>query len=162
VRHWLAVLLLALVCFATPSGHGATNPDEILQNPALEQRARNLSKQLRCLVCQNQSIDDSDAELARDLRRLVREQLLAGRSDAEIIDYLTARYGDFVLLKPPVEPATWGLWFGPGVVLLIAAAGLLVYLRRRRRVEDAPPPLSPEERARIEGLLRGAGSAEGS
>jgi cytochrome c-type biogenesis protein CcmH len=162
VTRWLAVLFLALSCVAASPGHAATNPDEILQDAALEQRARNLSKQLRCLVCQNQSIDDSDADLARDLRGIVREQLLAGRSDAEIIDYLTARYGDFVLLKPPVEPATWGLWFGPGAVLLIAAAGLLVYLRRRRRVEDAPPPLSPEERARIEGLLRGAESAEGS
>jgi cytochrome c-type biogenesis protein CcmH len=162
MTRWLAVLFLALSCFAAPSGHTATNPDEILRDPALEQRARELSKQLRCLVCQNQSIDDSDADLARDLRRLVREQLVAGRSDAEIIDYLTARYGDFVLLKPPVEPVTWGLWFGPAVVLLIAAAGLLVYLRRRRRVEDAPRPLSPEERARIEGLLRGVESAEGS
>jgi cytochrome c-type biogenesis protein CcmH len=85
----------------------ATNPDEILSDPVLEQRARELSKQLRCLVCQNQSIEDSDAELARDLRRSVREQLVAGKSDGEIIDYLTARYGDFVLLKPPDRPATW-------------------------------------------------------
>jgi cytochrome c-type biogenesis protein CcmH len=162
MRRWLGVLFLALACFAAPPGHAATNPDEILQDPALEQRARELSKQLRCLVCQNQSIDDSDADLARDLRRIVREQLVAGRSDEQIIDYLTARYGDFVLLKPPVKPATWGLWFGPALVLVIAAAGIAIYVRRRRLAEDAPPPLSPEERAKLEGLLRGAESAERS
>src|SRR5918994_5117565 len=127
----LALLLACLVALCLPAT-AATNPDEILQDPALEQRARDLSKQLRCLVCQNQSIDDSDADLARDLRRIVREQLVAGRSDAEIIDYLTARYGDFVLLKPPVKPATWGLWFGPALVLVGAGAGIVLYLRRRR------------------------------
>jgi cytochrome c-type biogenesis protein CcmH len=146
---WLAVLGLPAAPMA------ATNPDEILADPALEQRARDLSKQLRCLVCQNQSIDDSDADLARDLRRIVREQLVAGRSDGEIIDYLTARYGDFVLLKPPVEPATWGLWFGPALVLLLAAAGIVVYVRRRQRQPAADSPsLSAEERRGLEALLR--------
>ena len=135
MRRWLAVLFLALPCFAALPGHAATNPDEILQDPALEQRARGLSKQLRCLVCQNQSIDDSDADLARDLRRIVREQLVAGKSDAEIISYVTARYGDFVLLKPPVEPATWGLWFGPAALLVIAAIGIVIYVDRRRRAD---------------------------
>ena len=155
MRRWLAVLLLALPCFAALPGHAATNPDEILQDPALEQRARGLSKQLRCLVCQNQSIDDSDADLARDLRRIVREQLVAGKSDAEIISYVTARYGDFVLLKPPVEPATWGLWFGPALVLVIAAAGLVVYVRARAgRPDHRPPDLNPEERRRLDALLR--------
>jgi len=159
-RLWLRLLLACLVALGPPA-MAATNPDEILQDPVLEQRARDLAKELRCLVCQNQSIDDSDADLARDLRRVVREQLVAGRSDAEIIDYLTARYGDFVLLKPPVKPATWGLWFGPALVLVIAAAGIFVYVRRRRRGEDAPPaPLSAEERARLERLLRGAESPE--
>jgi cytochrome c-type biogenesis protein CcmH len=163
MTRWLAVLLLALACFATPAGHAATNPDEILADPALEQRARQLSKELRCLVCQNQSIDDSDAELARDLRRIVREQLVAGRSDQEVIAYLTARYGDFVLLKPPIEPATWGLWFGPGVVLLIAAAGLLVYVRGRSgRPDQRPPDLDPEERRRLDALLREDSAASGS
>ncbi|HLT00548.1 MAG TPA: cytochrome c-type biogenesis protein [Geminicoccaceae bacterium] len=155
MRRWLAVLALALACLGAVPGHAATNPDEILADPVLEQRARDLSKQLRCLVCQNQSIDDSDAELARDLRRIVREQLVAGRSDQEIIDYLTARYGDFVLLKPPVKPATWGLWFGPALVLALAGAGVAVYVRRRRRAEEVPPPLSAEERKRLDGLLRG-------
>jgi cytochrome c-type biogenesis protein CcmH len=155
-----ALLLAYLVPLFSGFGHpsaalAATNPDEILADPVLEQRARDLSKQLRCLVCQNQSIDDSDADLARDLRRLVREQLLAGRSDAEIIEFLTARYGEFVLLKPPVEPATWGLWFGPAVVLVIAAAGIGVYVRRRSAPPDATTPeLSADERRRLEALLR--------
>src|ERR687897_3166070 len=132
----LALLLACLVALCLPAA-AATNPDEILRDPVLEQRARDLSKQLRCLVCQNQSIDDSDADLARDLRRIVREQLVAGRSDAQIIDYLTARYGDFVLLKPPVKPATWGLWFGPALVLVIAAAGGVPYLSPRGRSPSA-------------------------
>ena len=154
MRRWLAAVGLILACLAAPLGHTATNPDEMLQDPALEQRARDLSKQLRCLVCQNQSIDDSDADLARDLRRIVREQLVAGRSDQEILDYLTARYGNFVLLKPPIEPATWGLWFGPVLVLAIAAAGLVVYVRRRSNVPDAPSAgLSREERRRLDALL---------
>jgi cytochrome c-type biogenesis protein CcmH len=161
MRRWLAALWLMLACLAAPLGHAATNPDEILQDPVLEQRARDLAKQLRCLVCQNQSIDDSDADLARDLRRIVREQLVAGQSDAQIIDYLSARYGDFVLLKPPVKPATWGLWFGPALVLAIATAGLVVYVARRRRTETASPaPLSTEERTRLEALLRGAASPD--
>ena len=155
VRLLLCLVPLHLAVVALPATAAATNPDEILKDPVLEQRARDLSKQLRCLVCQNQSIDDSDADLARDLRRIVREQLVAGRSDAEVIDYLTARYGDFVLLKPPVKPATWGLWFGPALVLVIAAAGIVVYVRRRSAVPDAPTAsLSREERRRLDALLR--------
>jgi len=150
-------LVWLLVCLAAGGAgvQAATSPDEILANPVLEQRARALGKELRCLVCQNQSIDDSDAELARDLRQIVRERLVAGDSDAEIIGFLTARYGDFVLLKPPVKPATWGLWFGPVLVLLGAGAGIALYLVRRRR-SDAPPPLSAEERARLDALLGGS------
>jgi cytochrome c-type biogenesis protein CcmH len=161
-RFTLGVLLACLLALGLPAGPmAATNPDEILSDPVLEQRARELSKQLRCLVCQNQSIDDSDAELARDLRRIVREQLVAGKSDGEIIDYLTARYGDFVLLKPPVRPATWGLWFGPGLVLAIAAGGAAVYLARRRRAQTRPAaPLSAQERARLDALLRGVEAAD--
>jgi cytochrome c-type biogenesis protein CcmH len=157
---WLLVCLLPLRLVAlslSAPATAATNPDEILKDPVLEQRARGLAKQLRCLVCQNQSIDDSDADLARDLRRIVREQLVVGRSDQEIIGYLTARYGDFVLLKPPLEPATWGLWFGPALVLLIGAAGIVGYVARRRHAKDAPSaPLSPEERTRLDALLQGA------
>lgn len=152
----LVVALVALgvaLGLATPGGFAATNPDEILDDPKLEARARDLGKQLRCLVCQNQSIDDSDADLARDLRHIVREQLVAGKSDDQIIDFLTARYGDFILLEPPMKPATWGLWFGPAAVLVAAAAGVAVYVRRRRSQAETVTPLSDEERARLDALL---------
>jgi cytochrome c-type biogenesis protein CcmH len=152
LRRWLGAMFLA-VCLLAPAAHAATSPDEILADPVLEERARNLSRQLRCLVCQNQSIDDSDADLARDLRQLVRERLVAGDSDEEIIAFLTARYGDFVLLKPPVKPATWGLWFGPLAVLLVAAGGIVVYLRRRGPRATASAPLSADERARLDALM---------
>jgi cytochrome c-type biogenesis protein CcmH len=152
VRRLLAAVLVG-ACLLTTGAQAATSPDEILADPVLEERARDLSRQLRCLVCQNQSIDDSDAELARDLRQIVRERLVAGDSDAEIIAFLTARYGDFVLLKPPVKPATWGLWFGPLAVLLVAAGGIVVYLRRRPPRESASAPLSAEERARLDALM---------
>jgi cytochrome c-type biogenesis protein CcmH len=152
LRRWLYAMLLA-VCLLAPAGHAATSPDEILADPVLEERARALSRQLRCLVCQNQSIDDSDADLARDLRQLVRERLVAGDSDAEIIAFLTARYGDFVLLKPPVKPATWGLWFGPLAVLVVAAGGIVVYLRKRGPRDPAGAPLSADEQARLDALM---------
>jgi cytochrome c-type biogenesis protein CcmH len=152
LKRWLCATLLA-ACLLAPAGHAATSPDEILADPALEERARALSQQLRCLVCQNQSIDDSDADLARDLRQLVRERLVAGDSDAEIIAFLTARYGEFVLLKPPVKPATWGLWFGPLAVLVVAAGGIVVYLRRRGPRDQAGAPLSADEQARLDALM---------
>jgi cytochrome c-type biogenesis protein CcmH len=152
LRRWLTATLLA-ACLLAPVVHAATSPDEILADPVLEQRARALSQQLRCLVCQNQSIDDSDADLARDLRQLVRERLVAGDSDAEIIAFLTARYGEFVLLKPPVKPATWGLWFGPLAVLVVAAGGIVVYLRRRGPRDQAGAPLSADEQARLDALM---------
>ena len=152
MRRRLAILALAFALSA-PGALAATNPDEILADPVLEQRARDLGKELRCLVCQNQSIDDSDADLARDLRRIVRERLLAGDSDAEIREFLTARYGEFVLLKPPVEPATFGLWFGPFLVLVVAGLGVLVYLRRNRPAAPIAVPLSADERARLQALL---------
>ena len=152
MRRLLIAILLG-ACLTVPQVHAATSPDEILADPVLEERARALSRQLRCLVCQNQSIDDSDADLARDLRQLVRERLVAGDSDAEIIAFLTARYGDFVLLKPPVKPVTWGLWFGPLAVLLVAGGGIAVYLRRRPPRGAASSPLSAEERARLDALM---------
>jgi cytochrome c-type biogenesis protein CcmH len=129
----------------------AVNPGERLQDPGQEARARELSQELRCLVCQNQSIDDSNAELARDLRVLVRERIVAGDTDAQVIDFVTSRYGDFVLLRPPVRAYTWALWFGPPVLLAIALAAVL--LRRRRPAELAPPPLSDDERRRLDALL---------
>ena len=152
MRRLLAAILLGL-CLMTPAVHAATSPDEILADPVLEQRARALAKQLRCLVCQNQSIDDSDADLARDLREIVRERLVAGDSDEEIIAFLTTRYGDFVLLSPPVKPATWGLWFGPLAVLVVAAGGIAVFLRRRSPRDTAGAPLSAEERERLDALM---------
>jgi len=129
----------------------AVNPDERLADPALEARARAISQELRCLVCQNQSIDDSNADLAHDLRLLVRERLKAGDSDDQVLAYLRARYGDFVLLNPPVERATWLLWFGPPLVVLLGAAGIALGLRRRRA--EAPTPLDPGERARLAAIL---------
>ncbi len=129
-------------------------PAERLADPALEARARVLSQELRCLVCQNQSIDDSNADLAHDLRVLVRERLAAGDSDAEVLRYLTSRYGDYVLLKPPVKPATWLLWFGPPGLLLAGGLALLLAQRRRRAaLATAPLPLSAAEQQRLERLL---------
>jgi cytochrome c-type biogenesis protein CcmH len=130
----------------------AVEPREMLQDPVLEARARDISKHLRCLVCQNQSIDDSDADLAHDLRVLVRERLEQGDSNQQVIDYITARYGDFVLLKPPFEPATWLLWFGPAAILLLGAAGIVAV--RRRRAAAPQPELSAEERRRLAELLK--------
>ena len=128
----------------------AVQPDEMLSDKALEARARGLSEGLRCVVCQNQSIDESDAPLARDLRVVVREQLTLGKSDSEILAYVVARYGNFVLLKPPVEPATWVLWLGPFAVLFLGAAAVVMWSRRRRGPDAAP--LSAAEIAEIERL----------
>ena len=150
IRRALLGLLLALV-LTGPAG--AVDPSERLADPVLEARARTLGKSLRCLVCQNQSIDDSNADLAHDLRVLVRERLTAGDSDALVLAFLQARYGDYVLLKPPVDPATWVLWFGPAAVL---AVGIGVLVVRRRAVPATPIPLSPEERARLDLLMAGA------
>ncbi len=145
--------LLVLLALLAPLPAFAVQPDEVLPNPALEARARDISKHLRCLVCQNQSIDDSDADLARDLRIVVRDRLKAGDSDQQVMAYVTARYGDFVLLKPPFKPATWILWFGPAAILLIGVAGIAVYLRRRP-APAAAPDLSDDERKRLADLLK--------
>ncbi len=149
MRRWaLAALLLLLLGTAAR----AVEPGERLADPALEARARAISKELRCLVCQNESIDDSSADLAHDLRVLLRERLKAGDSDQQAIAYIVARYGQFVLLKPPVEPATYALWFGPPALLVLAA--IVILLRLRRRPDAAPPPpLSADERHRLARLL---------
>jgi cytochrome c-type biogenesis protein CcmH len=130
-------------------------PAERLADPALEARARALSQELRCLVCQNQSIDDSNADLAHDLRVLVRERLTAGDSDVQVLAYLTSRYGDYVLLRPPVEPATYLLWFGPPALLLVGGIVILVGWRRRAAssAAAATPPLSADERRRLAQML---------
>lgn len=134
----LAGMLMLVVTAAAlpalwPRPSLAVEANEMLDDPVLEQRARDLSKRLRCLVCQNQSIDESDAELARDLRKIVRERLVAGDTDAEVIAYMVDRYGDWVLMKPPVKPKTYILWFGPAAILLIGGTGVALYLRRQRR-----------------------------
>lgn len=146
------LVLLAFLFAAMPAW--AVLPNERLADPALEARARALSQELRCQVCQNQSIDDSNAPLAADLRRVVRERLTAGDSDAVILQFMAARYGDYVLLKPPVRAETWALWFGPLAILVIASAGLFVYFRRRRNTVAAPSaPLAPDELRRVAHLL---------
>ncbi len=127
----------------------AVLPDEMLADPRQEARAREISQELRCVVCQNQSIDDSDAPLARDLRVIVREQISAGRSNTETMDYVVARYGDFVLLKPPVKPATWALWAGPFVLLGGGFAALALWLRRRGPVVTDTAPLTDAEAAAL-------------
>ena len=135
----------------------AVQPDEVLKDPAMEARAREISKELRCLVCQNQSIDDSNAPLARDLRVLVRERLVAGDDDTSVLSYITARYGDYVLLRPPFKASTYVLWIGPVIILLLGALGAALFLRGRNRAvtaSDTEAPLTPEERKRLDKLLR--------
>jgi cytochrome c-type biogenesis protein CcmH len=146
-------LILAVLAFAAPAF--AVQPDEVLKDPVLEARARALSQELRCMVCQNQSIDDSDAPLARDLRILVRERLTAGDTDQQVIDFLVARYGEFVLLKPRFNAHTILLWVAPFAVVIAGALSLLAFLRRRRGQPsaDAPPSLTPDEQRRVAALL---------
>ena len=151
-------LLLATVLLAVLGGGTAhaVEPSERLADPALEARARTLSRELRCLVCQNQSIDESNADLAHDLRVVLRQRLVAGDTDQQVLDYLAARYGVFVLLDPPFQPATYLLWLTPP--LLVAAAGGALALRSRRRRPGRPAPeLTEEERARAALLLNGRG-----
>ncbi|MFY8105986.1 MAG: cytochrome c-type biogenesis protein [Elstera sp.] len=143
-------LALVLVLLASPLA--ALGPDEILPDPALEARARALSRQLRCLVCQTESIDDSNAELARDLRLLVRRRLVAGESDAEVLAYIHARYGDYVLMRPPVLGRTALLWFGPFLLLVGVGGWLVIRARRGVKVAAAPAPLTPAEQERLRRL----------
>lgn len=152
-RRLLSRLLLAVVLGAASiAPAAAVQPGEILPDAAMEQRARAISSELRCLVCQNQSIDDSDAPLAKDLRVLVRERLVAGDSDTAVRDFVVARYGDFVLLRPPFNVRTVMLWVAPFLILLAA----LGFMWRRGRAMPAPSsatPLSEEERRRLARLL---------
>lgn len=144
MRRALAALLAALSLAA------ASDPAERLPDPAQEARARHLFQEIRCLVCQNESIDDSEADLARDLRQIVREQVRAGRSDAEIRSFLVARYGQFVLLKPPFDAGNLALWLGPFAVVLLGAGLLLL----RLRPAPAAAPLSESEERRLADLLQ--------
>ena len=148
-------ILIALTLLTAPHQALAVQPDEIMQDPALEGRARALSKELRCMVCQNQSIDDSDAPLARDLRILVRERLKEGDSDRQVIDFLVARYGEFVLLKPRLAWHTALLWAAPAVLLV--GGGLMLFGFARRRTAAAPSSaasaLTPAEQARLKEVV---------
>jgi cytochrome c-type biogenesis protein CcmH len=144
-------LLVAFLLVAGPCV--AVEPSEMLQDPALEARARDIGRGLRCVVCQNQSIDDSNAEVAHDMRRAVRERLLAGDSDNKVYAYMVARYGDYVLLSPPFKSGTLVLWLG-APLLLVLAGGMLLLAARRRRVIAQPPPLSEEEQRRLSALLK--------
>jgi cytochrome c-type biogenesis protein CcmH len=148
----LLVLGGAILLASAPAP--AVTPAEALDDPALEGRARALSAGIRCLVCQNQSIDDSDADLAKDLRVLIRKRLKAGDDETKIRAYLVDRYGEFILLKPPVRRGTWLLWFGPLIIFLMGAAGLVFYLRARApQAPSAAGDLSAAERGRLEEIL---------
>jgi cytochrome c-type biogenesis protein CcmH len=153
-----------MTAFAASNAY-AVQPDEIMSDPAKESRARDLSRELRCMVCQNQSIDDSEAPLARDLRLLVRERIAVGDSDGQVIDFLVARYGEFVLLKPRLNPHTLLLWLLPPLAL--AGGGLALWIHNRRRSRSAasddqsPFKLTAEEQARLERLIAAEPSADG-
>src|SRR5262245_47722614 len=163
VQHLLRCLLV-MALFACASHALAVQPDEIMADPVQEARARSLSRELRCMVCQNQSIDDSDAPLARDLRLLVRERIAAGDSNAQVLDFLVARYGAFVLLRPRFEAQTFLLWLLPPLALAIGAALLWAVARRRRfgtRDRSDAVPLTDEEHAELAELLAGKEVAPG-
>ncbi len=164
----VAALLLA---FLWQASAWAVNPDEVMADPVLESRAREISKGLRCLVCQNQSIDDSDADLAKDLRILVRDRLTAGDSDTAVVNYVVSRYGDFVLLKPPFKGATLVLWLGPGVIAGLGLWAMIVFLRRhggqggkpgggtqaapaKAASRPRPAPLTDDEKKKLRKLLK--------
>src|SRR5215470_3553817 len=151
MKRILAAIVI-LAAMSLTAAH-AVLPDEVMSDPAKEARARELSRELRCMVCQNQSIDDSEAPLARDLRLLVRERIAAGDSDAKVMDFLVARYGEFVLLKPRCERQTWLLWLV--TPLLLAGGGLAIWLQTRRRPQHgaSTPPLTPDEEARLAALV---------
>ena len=165
---FILALLLGLL-WTAPAW--AVNPDEMLADPVLEKRAREISKGLRCLVCQNQSIDDSDADLAKDLRIIVRNRLKAGDSDGAVVDYVVARYGDFVLLKPPFKGTTLVLWLGPAVIGGLGLWAMITFLRRhsgqggrqgggaqaaiaKAASRPRPPPLTDDEKKKLRKLLK--------
>jgi cytochrome c-type biogenesis protein CcmH len=161
----IVAALVVVIGVASLSPAYAVQPDEIMSDPAKESRARDLSRELRCMVCQNQSIDDSEAPLARDLRLLVRERIAAGDSDAQVIDFLVARYGEFVLLKPRLNPHTLLLWLLPPLAL--AGGGLALWIHNRRRSRSAASDnqssfkLTAEEEARLERLIAAEPSPDG-
>jgi cytochrome c-type biogenesis protein CcmH len=155
----LARMLVVAAMLGGPAAY-AVQPDEIMADPAKEARARDLSRELRCMVCQNQSIDDSDAPLARDLRLLVRERIGAGDSDSQVIDFLVARYGEFVLLKPRFTPQTLLLWLLPPLALAGGGVALWMNLRRRAKSSTSEDGLSAEEEARLQQAIAAESSPD--
>jgi cytochrome c-type biogenesis protein CcmH len=148
MRRALAVMLLALSLAGSAL---AVEPNEMLKDPAQEARAEAIGRQLRCPVCKTESIEESDADFTRDLRRVVREQIADGKTDAQVLDFMHARYGDFILLRPPFKPYTWALWLAPPVILVLG--GLFAFFMTRRRPTIVEPaPLSPSEKAALEAL----------
>jgi cytochrome c-type biogenesis protein CcmH len=157
IRTWLvrAACVVLLLLSILPRSL-AVEPSELLPDPKLEARAEAIGATLRCLVCQNESIEESNASLAHDIRVLLRELLVQGDTDAQARQAIVARYGEFVLLQPPVQPATYVLWFGPAATLLLGFAGIVLWLRRRPATTASAAPLSPQEQSRLETLLREA------
>ena len=155
----LQLLLLCLGFLVLPARIAAQEARPLADDPELEKRVMNLSDELRCLVCQNETLAASQADLAVDLRREIRDQMKAGKSDKEIIAFLTARYGDFVLYRPPVRPTTYLLWFGPFILLVVGLGVLYRYLKQRRELTNQQP-LSPEEHRRAQELLKVAPEKE--
>lgn len=153
-RSTLRAVILVLLVAGAGGAAIAVQPDEMLADPALEHRARAISGGLRCLVCQNQSIDDSDAPLAKDLRLLVRERIKAGDTDQQVVDYVVARYGAFVLLRPPFNRETLLLWISPPLLLLLGIWLSRKAIRARRAATSSEAPLSADERAQLERVLR--------
>jgi len=155
VRHLVSLFLcgFALVAVIAAGPAWAVRPDEMLPNHQLEARARSIGAELRCLVCQNESIDDSDADLAHDLRLLVRQRLLAGDTDEQVKQYIVARYGTYVLLKPPFDAETFLLWFGPLGLLLCATGVAVVFYRRGYAKAADVPPLTTDEERRVAALV---------
>lgn len=160
-KRRLMAIAIAVALLAPVNGARAVQPDEMLSDPVLEARAREIGKELRCLVCQNESIDESNADLARDLRRLVRERLTEGDSNEQVLAFVVSRYGDYVLLRPPLKPATWALWFGPAVFLLAGAGALVLFFRRRSMPAAVAPaadaPITSEDERRLQRALEESG-----
>ncbi|MEJ2124066.1 MAG: cytochrome c-type biogenesis protein CcmH [Alphaproteobacteria bacterium] len=163
-RAFISVLAVALLLGVWTSGARAVEPDEMLKDPAKEAEARVISAELRCLVCQGQSIDDSNAPLARDLRLLVRERLKAGDNRQQVIDFMVARYGDFILLRPRFTTLTMLLWIAPIILLIIGGTAFyFVVGSRKRGAQDlAPPPLSEDEKSRLADIMNGSADASAS
>jgi cytochrome c-type biogenesis protein CcmH len=148
------VIAVLSICLATIAGPAlAVEPSAVFEDPQKEQRARQLFQELRCVVCQNQSIYESNADVAADMRQVIRSKIKAGATNEEIRTYLTERYGDFVLLKPPMKPMTYALWFGPAIVVALGAVGIGMYFRRRQRAKPGGSRLSEAEERRLRELM---------